>query len=642
MMPVFRIAQIPQAWEEPLETSGAAANAHNTSPQRRRPATAQHIEQQQQHQQYNVMSSSAVDLLSPAREYNDQRQPADPLAIAQRANAVVRAYDEATPPELRHAERKRISSSNRALPSTKSATSTARNPVGARRKKRAVKGGARSAGTRGNLKGPPLRVLVDRSPRPSKRSPNKMAVLNDVSRLYKTPKQQRKPPSSQPVPSKNYKKKKKTKKKANHARKASPANQLRKQEREDDLNLQYQEEEFERLQAERWSLEQQYSALKRSIGSMDDAEAMATMMATEMQEEAAETPSYFYHMDGSGNAVETNASAADMIMSSPSVQHRQQQQKPYEPYQPFQAPFDMNHQRLADGGVTRQQLTRHDEAFPIFADGHLEYPTMSGFEPAMAISSSQAGGVTANAMMGPGNGDEPAETMMTPRFRSRSGLSHDSDAWRRMSERRPRTAPPQGLDSESAVWSNQQQNAIFANQSYMVGEPTPRPQRGGQRNARRKRHKTPMSDPVARYASHASAWKKNIFLNHGSNKRPYGAAQGRVVGSRRLRQSAARTGGDASPASSGASIIRQSRTTSSSSRKMRAKFVVPTKKRRDDVRTSIHLKMKMVRTMAAQAGKRGGNRGASRAKTPNSFRIPSSKKRANLCWEVRAKMLSPA
>ncbi len=683
MMPVFRIAQIPQAWEEPLNTSGAAAKAHNTSPQRRRPATAQHIEQQQQHQQYNVMNSSAVDLLSPAREYNDQRQPADPLAIAQRANAVVRAYDEATPPELRHAERKRISSSNRALPSTKSATSTARNPVGVRRKKRAVKGGARSAGTRGNLKGPPLRVLVDRSPRPSKRSPNKMAVLNDVSRLYKTPKQQRKPPSSQPVPSKNYKKKKKTKKKANHARKASPANQLRKQEREDDLNLQYQEEEFERLQAERWSLEQQYSALKRSIG-MDDAEAMATMMATEMQEEAAETPSYFYHMDGSGNAVETNASAADMIMSSPSVQHRQQQQKPYEPYQPFQAPFDMNHHHLADGGVTRQQLTQHDEAFPIFADGHLEYPTMSGFEPAMAISSSQAGGVTANAMMGPGNGDEPAETMMTPRFRSRSGLSHDSDAWRRMSERRPRTAPPQGLDSESAVWSNQQQNAIFANQSYMVGEPTPRPQRGGQRNvsifplpsylsgtifpsacfaslplahrpraptfplrsiltqARRKRHKTPMSDPVARYASHASAWKKNIFLNHGSNKRPYGAAQGRVVGSRRLRQSAARIGGDAGPASSGASIIRQSRTTSSSSRKMRAKFVVPTKKRRDDVRTSIHLKMKMVRTMAAQAGKRGGNRGASRAKTPNSFRIPSSKKRANLCWEVRAKMLSPA
>mgnify|MGYP001064747630 CR=1 len=150
-----------------------------------------------------------------------------------------------------------------------------------------------------------------------------------------------------------------------------------------------------------------------------------------------------------------------------------------------------------------------------------------------------------------------------------------------------------------------------------------------------------MSDPVARYASHANAWKKNIFLNYGSTKRPYGAARGRVAGSRRLRQTPARAGA-ASPISSGASIIRQSRTTSSSSRKMRAKFVVPTKKRRDDVRSSIHLKMKMVRTMAAQAGKRGGSRGASRAKTPNSFRIPSSKKRANLCWEVRAKMLSPA
>lgn len=149
-----------------------------------------------------------------------------------------------------------------------------------------------------------------------------------------------------------------------------------------------------------------------------------------------------------------------------------------------------------------------------------------------------------------------------------------------------------------------------------------------------------MSDPVARYASHANAWKKNIFLNHGSNKRPYGAA-GRV-GSRQRRFTPS-TGG--SP--SGASIIRRSRvsskmSTSSSSRKMRSKFVVPTNKRRDDVRSNIHLKMKMVRTMAAQAGRRGGNRGASRAKTPNSFRIPSSKKRASLCWEVRAKMLSPA
>ena len=153
--------------------------------------------------------------------------------------------------------------------------------------------------------------------------------------------------------------------------------------------------------------------------------------------------------------------------------------------------------------------------------------------------------------------------------------------------------------------------------------------------ARRKRRKTPMSDPVARYASHANAWKKNIFLNHGSKKRPYGAVRGRHGGSRMRASSVSHKG-------SGAAIIRQSRTTSSSSRKMRSKFVVPTNKRRDDVRGDIRLKMKMMRKMAAQAGKRGGIRGASRAKTPNSFRIPSSKKRANLCWEVRAKMLSPA
>jgi hypothetical protein len=55
------------------------------------------------------------------------------------------------------------------------------------------------------------------------------------------------------------------------------------------------------------------------------------------------------------------------------------------------------------------------------------------------------------------------------------GLSHDSDAWREVmnSERRPRTAPPKGLDRESGIWSNTPSYLI--NQSYMVGEAPPRP-----------------------------------------------------------------------------------------------------------------------------------------------------------------------
>ena len=394
-----------------------------------------------------------------------------------------------------------ISSSSKRVSTTASSTTTARNTATAnRRKKRAVKGGARSVGTRGNLKGPPLRVLAARSPRPSARSSNKMAVLNDVSRLYKTPKQQRKPSTQPQVPSKNYK----SKKRANKAKRAGTPSLANH-----DLTLRYQEEEFERLQAERSSLEQQYSALKRTMGSMDDAGAagvgygllldsteegvLATMVAAEMQGEAGGASSYFYHAGGKGSGMEAATSAADMIMSSPSVQPRreqprreqqqQQQQQTYQsyqPYQPYSLHYGINNQGLGDGRATQQQPTLHDnDAFPMFADGHLEYPTMSGFEPGMA-GSRQDGSAAAHAMTGAGA--EPAETMLTPRFRSRSGLSHDSDAWRRMSERRPRTAPPKGLDSESAVWSNQQQNAIFSNQSYMVGEPTPRPQRGGQTN----------------------------------------------------------------------------------------------------------------------------------------------------------------
>ena len=158
-----------------------------------------------------------------------------------------------------------------------------------------------------------------------------------------------------------------------------------------------------------------------------------------------------------------------------------------------------------------------------------------------------------------------------------------------------------------------------------------------------------MSDPVARYASHKQAWSRNIFLKHGSSKRPYtpkAKANRRVAAS----PSSIDLGVTLklSPSSPSAPTVDQ-RTLSAvgggavAKRKKKKKgFVVPTNKRRDGVRSNIRSKMRMVRTMAAQAGKRGGNRGASRAKQPSTFRIPSSKKRQALRWEIRGKMLSPA
>jgi hypothetical protein len=57
--------------------------------------------------------------------------------------------------------------------------------------------------------------------------------------------------------------------------------------------------------------------------------------------------------------------------------------------------------------------------------------------------------------------------------------SHDSEAWREVmnSERRPRTAPPRGLDRESGIWSTTK--SYVMNQSYMVGEAPTQSQRSG-------------------------------------------------------------------------------------------------------------------------------------------------------------------
>ena len=411
-------------------------------------------------------------MLSPGREYHHspQRkeaisQPADPIAIAQRADAVVRAYDEATPPEIEHSEPKLVVSSAR-----KSSASSA-----PRRKSRSIKGKYRSTGSRGSLKGPPLRVLAARSPRTSKRSPKKTVVLNDVARLYKTPKRQSKENSQSKPPSKNYKKKMKkqngSKKKLRKPNKptadsnSNPLSTPKQLGQQDSVSLlQIQEEEFERLQAERWSLEQQYSALMRTMDSMNGDEGMVGYSSVERRSDGNSV----LMAPGSGareEAIEPANSAADMIMSSPSLQPQ------YQPYQQYPVPYGLN--QGLNGGFMNEQFMHHDATFsPMHADeGRLDYPS-SSFEPDIGSNKPDANA----ASPGFENGQ-----MMTPRFRSRSGLSHDSDAWRRISERRPRTAPPKGLDSESAVWSNQHQNAIFANQSYMVGEPTPRlPDRGHQ------------------------------------------------------------------------------------------------------------------------------------------------------------------
>ena len=180
--------------------------------------------------------------------------------------------------------------------------------------------------------------------------------------------------------------------------------------------------------------------------------------------------------------------------------------------------------------------------------------------------------------------------------------------------------------------------------------------------ARRKSRKTPMSDPVARYAAHKQAWKRNIFLTQGSHRRPYkspvasvrrnadlaqpyssadgGFGEDTVVGSGATGtgRATSRTSMAVSPS---APAHHHSRGSGGGIRKAK-QYVVPTNKRRDGVRGDIRTKMRMVRLMEAQAGKRGGNRGASRAKTPSTFRVPSSKKRQALRWDIRAKMLSPA
>mgnify|MGYP006102419609 CR=1 FL=1 len=164
---------------------------------------------------------------------------------------------------------------------------------------------------------------------------------------------------------------------------------------------------------------------------------------------------------------------------------------------------------------------------------------------------------------------------------------------------------------------------------------------------RRKMRKTPMSDPVARYASHKQAWSRNIFLKHGSSKRPYTP---KAKSNRRVAASPSSIDLGVtlklSPSSPSSPTVDQRSLSAvgivAKRKKKKKGFVVPTNKRRDGVRSNIRSKMRMVRTMAAQAGKRGGNRGASRAKQPSTFRIPSSKKRQALRWEIRGKMLSPA
>jgi hypothetical protein len=150
-----------------------------------------------------------------------------------------------------------------------------------------------------------------------------------------------------------------------------------------------------------------------------------------------------------------------------------------------------------------------------------------------------------------------------------------------------------------------------------------------------------MSDPVARYASHKQAWSRNIFLNSGASRRPYTPIRGSKNAGVRHNAvvSSLSFNGNRCDSSTNISI---SGATKKKNKKKKGAFVVPTNKRRDDVRNDIRSKMRMVRMMAAQAGKRGGNRGASRAKQPSSFRIPSSKKRQALRWEIRGKMLSPA
>ena len=284
------------------------------------------------------------------------------------------------------------------------------------------------------------------------------------------------------------------------------------------------------------------------------------------------------------------------------------------------------------------------------------------------------------------------DAMRTPSTeRPKYGLSHDSDVWREVlsqpGQRRHRTAPPKGLDRESGVFFSNARSYGLINQSFMVGEATPRStsQRSGMAvschfcccwliaccccccfcvfffslcageeeeeeketnlfffsffllyffiifsQSSRKVRKTPMSDPVARYASHKQAWSRNIFLTSGSSKRPY-SFRG-VTG-----------GGDESAGVDGSvSMSPFTHKPPTILKKKKAGYVVPTNKRRDNVRGDIRTKMKMVRMMAAQAGKRGGVRGASRAKQPSTFKIPSSKKRQALRWQIRSKMLSPA
>ena len=157
-----------------------------------------------------------------------------------------------------------------------------------------------------------------------------------------------------------------------------------------------------------------------------------------------------------------------------------------------------------------------------------------------------------------------------------------------------------------------------------------------------------MSDPVARYASHKQAWSRNIFLTSGSSKRPYSSRGVMMRSSSGMNSSGMNNGGmTQSSVGVGSTLADGPFSTSTLKRstmlkKKKTGYVVPTNKRRDNVRSDIRTKMKMVRMMAAQAGKRGGARGASRAKQPSTFKIPSSKKRQALRWQIRSKMLSPA
>ena len=644
-LPVFRKSNISNNNQTAVELLGEAR--FNDEEEYIEMSQQQHIEAQQYQQQQQLLQEQAQEQEAGAISL-------DPLAIARRAETAVRSFDEASGFNNTYETRQTISTP-RTVKTTRTAKINRTNRTTKKTPKRSLKkkigrlgGGPKRVGNttkkgRGNLKSPSLRVPSSKK-KHRNASSSKQRNLN-FNKTTTTPRSRK---------SKNYHEKSSMFVEMDVTKNIRDDKDTYKEEVE---NVEAEEQQQQQEQQEQQEEEEEEE--EENVEDQMDEQRRLYQMRLEQQLEL-ELERQQYMMQDLERSLEDESQQTNMMMESPSANTNNLNQ----------------YQRRTETMSTSNMTTNN-------MYGRVAPPTPPRHRT---------------------NSDEVARTPSDAKSTTYGGLSHDSDAWREVmnSERRPRTAPPQGLDRESGIWSNTRSYLI--NESYMVGEAPPRPttQRSGMSvsndhictliiehldiwclflvffsfclislflfsllfffkiflnlfinffvclqnkilysfiQSRRKMRKTPMSDPVARYASHKQAWSRNIFLTSGSSRRRFTPRRSARSNSNttsdthRENHSVATTSGIcSSPSMSKSTILK----------KKKKKYVVPTNKRRDDVRGNIRSKMKMVRMMEAQAGKRGGDRGASRAKQPSQFRIPSSKKRQALRWQIRGKMLSPA